>query len=142
MDKPQSLSVKDFLIRTLAVKLLVSEKVIEKVVSHQFNEAHLALQKNDTVEISGFGKFYFNRKKAEKKMEKLLSKQRMFESKLAQEDISEQKKSSYTTKLANTLADIEFLKPKLDDKLFTDLRGLEEQADSPLSFEGFDNKDS
>ena len=75
------------------------------------------------------------RSKAEKKMEKLLSKQRMFESKLAQEDISEQKRSSYTTKLANTLIDIEFLKPKLDDKLFTDLRGLEEQVDSPQTDE-------
>lgn len=72
MDKPISLSVKDYLVRTLAPKMLVSEKVIDAVVVHQFQEANDALKRNHSVEISGFGKFYFNHKKAVKKLERMI----------------------------------------------------------------------
>ena len=73
MDKPQSLSVRDYLIRKLAVSLRVDEKTIEAVVAHQFNEANVALRSNDSIEISGFGKFLFNKNKAVKKMEKYVN---------------------------------------------------------------------
>ena len=39
MDKPQSMSVRDYLVRTLAVKLMVPEKTIDAIVVHQFHEA-------------------------------------------------------------------------------------------------------
>ena len=68
MDKPISLSMKDYLIRRLAVKLMTSEKTIEAVINHQFQSANEALLNNKTIEISGFGKFIFNDKKAVKKM--------------------------------------------------------------------------
>ena len=71
MDKPQSLSMKDYLTRKLAVNLMMSEKVIDAIVSHQFSSANEALLSNDSVEISGFGKFYFNKNKAIKRMERL-----------------------------------------------------------------------
>ncbi len=35
-DKPISLSVKEYLIRRMAVKMRISEKMIEAVVNHQF----------------------------------------------------------------------------------------------------------
>ena len=44
MDKPISMSVKDYLIRTLAVKIMVSEKVIETIVNHQFQSANEAME--------------------------------------------------------------------------------------------------
>ena len=62
MDKPISMSVKDFLIRTLAVKMMTSEKTIEAVVNHQFQSANEAMDLNSSVEIAGFGKFFFNNK--------------------------------------------------------------------------------
>jgi nucleoid DNA-binding protein len=92
MDKPQSLSMREYLVRMLAPKLLLSEKVIDQVIVHQFNEANKALASNYSLEISGFGKFLFNHKKAVKRMETLLSKERMFKSILEREDISEQKR--------------------------------------------------
>ena len=49
MDKPISLSVKDYLIRRLAPKLLTSEKVIEAVINHQFQSANEAMYSNKTV---------------------------------------------------------------------------------------------
>jgi nucleoid DNA-binding protein len=139
MDKPQSLSVKDFLIRTLAVKLMVPEKTIEAVVSHQFSEANIALKTNDSIEISGFGKFFFNYKKAVKKMEKMLSQKAMFEKILTFPDITEQKRHSTNVKLTNVINNINVLKPKLyGPEFLTDSGGMEEQVDSPSSFERVD----
>ena len=43
MDKPISMSVKDYLVRTLAVKMMVSEKTIETVINHQFQSANEAI---------------------------------------------------------------------------------------------------
>ena len=138
MDKPTSMSVKDFLIRKLSVQLMTAEKTIESVVNHQFQSANLALQDSESVEISGFGKFYFNKKKAERKMEKMLSKAALFEKQTNDSSLSEQKRKSAANKLANTLVGIETLKPKLHAELCTDLRGVEEQASSANSFEGAD----
>ncbi len=135
MDKPISMSVKDFLIRKLSVQLMTSEKTIEAVVNHQFQNANIALQENMSVEISGFGKFYFNKKKAQKKMDKMLSKAELFEKQVNNPELSEQKRRSAANKLANTLIGIETLKPKIDAELLTDLRGVEEQVDSTSSFE-------
>lgn len=139
MDKPQSLSVKDFLIRTLAVKLMVPEKTIEAIVTHQFTEANMALKTEESVEISGFGKFFFNYKKAVKKMEKLLSQKAVFEKILNNPDITEQKRHSTNVKLTNVINNINVLKPKIyDNELFADNRGVEEQVDSPSPFERVD----
>jgi nucleoid DNA-binding protein len=131
MDKPVSLSMREYLVRTLAVKLMLSEKVIDAVIVHQFSEANAAMSLNDSVEISGFGKFVFNRKKAKKLMEKLLSKEKYFNSLLEDSLLSEQKRQSITNKLNNNTLAINTLKPRIEnDKLCTDLRGVEEQLDS------------
>jgi len=57
MDKPISMSVKDFLVRTLAVKMMMNEKMIEAVINHQFQSANVAMDLNNSIYISGFGKF-------------------------------------------------------------------------------------
>ena len=70
MSKPLSMSVKEWLIKKMAVNMVVSEKIINEVVTHQFDSANDALNLHKSVEISGFGKFYFNQKRAIKKLEK------------------------------------------------------------------------
>ena len=115
MDKPISLTMREYLVRTLAPKLLVSEKVIDTVVAYQFSEANAALADNDSVEISGFGKLLFNRKKAEQKMEKFLSQKALFESILQNPEAPEQKKHKAQLKFNTVLHNIEVLKPKLYD---------------------------
>lgn len=138
MDKPMSMSVKDYLIRKMSVSLMMSEKTIEAIVNHQFRSANVALQDNNTVEVSGLGKFYFNYKKAVRKMEKMVSKATLFHSQMNNMELSEQKRQSATNKLVNTLAQIEILKPKLNVEHQPDLRGMEEQVGSPSSYEGAD----
>jgi nucleoid DNA-binding protein len=128
MDKPISMSVKDYLVRTLAVKMMVSEKMIETVVNHQFQSANEAMDTNNSIEISGFGKFYFNEKKAKKRLEDLTRKKNLMLEFIASAETSEQKKRSSQVTLEKTEALINLLKSKTtyEDQLLSDLRGLEE----------------
>jgi nucleoid DNA-binding protein len=128
MDKPISMSVKDYLVRTLAVKMMISEKTIETVINHQFQSANEAMDTNNSIEISGFGKFYFNEKKAKKRLEDLTRKKNLMLEFIASAETSEQKKRSSQVTLEKTEALINLLKSKItyEDQLLSDLRGLEE----------------
>jgi nucleoid DNA-binding protein len=98
MDKPISLSVKDYLIRKMAVKMMVPEKTIDAVVAHQFSSANEAVSKHKSLEISGFGKFYFNDKKAQKTKERLEGYLEEINTAL-QTDISESQKNRLKVKI-------------------------------------------
>jgi len=128
MDKPISMSVKDFLIRTLAVKMMVSEKTIETVVNHQFQSANEAMDVNNSLEISGFGKFYFNEKKAKKRLQVLEEKRKAMQKYSTDETLSEQRRKTSKVTLEKTEALINLLKNKVtyEDQLLPDLRGMEE----------------
>lgn len=128
MDKPISMSVKDYLVRTLAVKMLTSEKVIETVINHQFQSANEAMDINNSLEIAGFGKFYFNDKKATKRLGQLTAKKQAMEKIIADETTSDQKRRSSQVTLEKTEALINLLTTKTtyEDQLLSDLRGVEE----------------
>ena len=138
MDKPLSLSVKDYIIRKMAVKLLKSEKVIESVINHQFTSTNNALLTNNSVEISGFGKFFFNTKKAYKKLDKMFAQKEALQRQLVNPEVSEKRKDTARAKLSSLEIAIEILKPKIDVRPQQDLRGVEEQSDSPSPFENVD----
>jgi len=128
MDKPISMSVKDYLIRTLAVKMLTSEKTIEAVVNHQFQSANEAMDTNNSLEISGFGKFYFNEKKAKKRLADLCAKRDAMAKIVADESLSEQRRNRSKVTLEKTEVSINLLKPKVtyEDQLLPSVRGMEE----------------
>lgn len=124
MDKPISLSVKDFIIRKMAVKLMMSEKTIDDVINHQFNSANEALKYNNSVEISGFGKFLFNQKKAIKRLNVLLSKEELYNSVILT-CTTEERKASIQLKLNTIKIEIEILKTRTNEDV-SNLRGMEE----------------
>lgn len=136
-DKPISLSVKEYLIRKMAVKMMTSEKVLEAVVNHQFQSAHEAMGQHKSLEISGFGKFFFNDGKAVKTMEKFLSQKALFEKKANDETLPEAKRRVAGMKLQSALDNIRDLKPRIYD--FSDLRGVEEQPAAAQKVEEQDN---
>jgi len=70
---------------------------------------------NHSVEIAGFGKMLFNKKKAAKQIDKLLHFKAIHEKTLLNEDITETKRQSLTVKLDNIRMAIESLKPKIDE---------------------------
>jgi hypothetical protein len=124
----------------MAVKMMLSEKTIDAVIMHQFQSANEALFQNKSVEISGFGKFFFNEKKAHKTMEKFLSQKALFEKWANDETLPEAKRQSAKLKLQIALDGIRDLKPRIYDS-FSDLRGVEEQADAAQRTEEGDKED-
>lgn len=138
-DKPISLSVKDYLIRKMAVKMMMGEKTLETVINHQFQSANEALFQHKSVEISGFGKFFFNEKKAHRMMEKFESQKELFGRWMNDETLPEAKRKSAALKHQIALDGIRDLKPRIYDSK-SDLRGVEEQPAAAQTAEG-DDKD-
>jgi len=124
----------------MAVKLMTPEKTIDAVIMHQFQSANEATSQHKSVEISGFGKFFFNDKKAHKTMEKFLSQKALFEKWANDETLPEAKRQSARLKLQIALDGIRDLKPRIYDS-FSDLRGVEEQADAAQGAEEGDKED-
>jgi nucleoid DNA-binding protein len=116
MNKPMSMSVKEWLIKRMAINLVVSEKIIDTVITHQFDSAHTALVTNNVIEISGFGKFTFNVKKANMKYKKLLDIKKAYENILNSDSITDKKRHSTEKRMETIVADIKTLKTKVDEQ--------------------------
>lgn len=84
-DKPASMSVREWITKKLAIKIVVPEKVIRQVITHQFDSAYDALKVNNSLEISGFGKFFYNTKKADKEIEWSKKQKAVYERNIEQE---------------------------------------------------------
>jgi len=100
----------------MSTKLVVSHRVIDQVITHQFDSAHDALKNNNTVELSGFGKFLFNKKKAQKKLQKIKDVKSSYEKMLKEDDGSMPLKRSnfIKSKLSEINLTISSLKPKIE----------------------------
>lgn len=142
MERPKSLSIKDFIIRKMSVKMLVPEFTLDAVVSHQFQSANQAMSSSKSVELSGFGTFFFNEKKAVKKMEKHLSQKALFEKLMNDESLSNQRRNNARLKYDTAILAINALKPKIThNEIESDLSGVEEQVVPTSSTKGIDTKD-
>lgn len=115
MEKPISMSVKEWIIKKMSINMVISEKIIDSVVTHQFDSANDALNVNKSVEISGFGKFFFNNKKAITQYNKLLNIKRTYENALADENITDTKRNALELKMQIVESSIKTLKPKIDE---------------------------
>ena len=94
-DKPVSMSVREWLIRKLSNTTMISEKIVKQVITHQFDSAHEATKKHKSIEISGFGKFYYHEKKAKEEMEKCVSQLESYNSVLKDDSISQETRHAY-----------------------------------------------
>jgi len=97
-DKPNSMSVREWITKKVAQETVVPENVIKRVISHQFDSAYEALDFNNSVEISGFGKFYYNTKKANKEIE-IFKKKKDSYRKFIEESVSENERYEAREKL-------------------------------------------
>ena len=115
MEKPSTMTVKEWIIKRMSINMVISEKIIDSVVTHQFDSANDALNTNDSLEISGFGKFFFNTKKANIHYNKLLQMKQSYENILADESTTDKKRHSTELRMATLLTDIKLLKPKIHE---------------------------
>ena len=107
MDKPTSLSIKDWIIRNISGKMMISERIIEAVVNTQFEQAYEAMKTEDVLEFSGWGRLIFNKKKAFKKLQKYTN--------TLNSSITEQKRKNLEVRMKNLEKDTELLKIKLQE---------------------------
>lgn len=113
MNKPQSMSVKEWLVKRLAISIIIPERIIDAVITNQFDTANDALKTAKSIEISGFGKFVFNEKKAIKQMAKYISQKNTFETIIADPSTSDIRRRSMEMKLETTLGNIKALTPMI-----------------------------
>jgi hypothetical protein len=115
MEKPSTMTVKEWIIKKMSINMVISEKTLDAVVTHQFDSANDAVNIHKSVEISGFGKFYFNQKKALTQYNKLLAIKLAYENILADESISDVRRNAVTLKLQIIETSIKTLKPKINE---------------------------
>ena len=114
--RSKKLTLTEKIVKQISRDKIISEKVINQVVMHQFNGAHDALKDNNTVEISGFGKFTFNVRKANQRLVKLQRFKDGYEKDVA-EGIEQTKKEAWIKNKSSTLTlTINSLKSKLNNE--------------------------
>lgn len=67
-DKPPTMSDKDYLIKRVSREYQIPEATVRTVVENSFRTAKAALSNHNSIELAGFGRFYFNLKKANHKL--------------------------------------------------------------------------
>ena len=71
--------------------------------------------KNDSVEITGFGKFIFNRKKALRKLADWMNAKRVMTEYSNDETRNEIKRKGYANKVRNITIDIDLLEKRINE---------------------------
>lgn len=141
MDKPISMSVKDYLLRIMSVRTNIPLKTIEAVVEHQYNGVLEAMAKKDinSVEVSGFGKFLFNKKKSVKKWNNNLARKAAYEEELKNPELSEQKRKGVEERIRILEDWCEKSKDKIDGAK-SDLGRVEKQTPPCAGYEADDRR--
>lgn len=93
--RPEADRIKSILITKTAIKELISEDTIEKVIMFQFKDFRDMVFEHDQIEISGFGKFLVSPNKVAKKKLHMENTIRKFQTKLTEQPEASQKKKDY-----------------------------------------------
>ncbi len=111
--RPEAERIKSILITKTAIKELISEDIIEKVILFQFKDFRDMVFDHDQIEITGFGKFLVSPNKVCKKivhMERTIAK---YQTKLNQEpDAIQRRKDFWQTSVTTATAALEDLKTR------------------------------
>ena len=130
------MSHRDWFVRKLAESLQMDVNIVDQIIRHQFDSTLAALQKNKTVEISGFGTLKWNDRAAQKKLDVLDEKIRSFRDRISSSD-SDVKTEKWNDDIDQMLLKRKILMNKINE-LNTDLRRLEKQTASRRKTKGTD----
>lgn len=115
-NKPASMSLKNWIIRNMAVKTGMSERVIETVVNFQFNSAYEKMEESETMEFSGWGRFIFNRKRAKWRMERLNSQIELFSKKAEDQTLTSEERRNASMRVDSFKRNLAVLEKTLEAK--------------------------
>ena len=117
MDKPVSLSMKAWIIRNMSVRIQMQESIIETVINHQFESAYVALDNGESLEFSGFGKFFFNKPKAVKKLERLKNQIAEYQHIIDSPETTDIRRRNLQLKMPSMIKSFEHLNKKLNGSI-------------------------
>ena len=130
------MSHRDWFVRKLSESLNMDVNIVDQIIRHQFDSTLAALQKNKTVEISGFGTLKWNDRAAQKKLDVLDEKIRSFRDRISNSD-SDVRTEKWNDDIDQMLLKRKILMNKINE-LNTDLRRLEKQSASRRKTKGTD----
>ena len=134
--KPSSMSHRDWFVRKLSESLNMDVKIVDQIIRHQFDTTLAAIQKNKTVEISGFGTLKWNDRAAQKRLDVMDDKIRTLRDRISSSD-SDVRTEKWNDEIDQMLLKRKILMNKINE-LNTDLRGLEKQSASRRKTKGTD----
>ena len=134
--KPSSMSHRDWFVRKLSESLNMDVKIVDQIIRHQFDTTLAAIQKNKTVEISGFGTLKWNDRAAQKRLDVMDGKIRTLRDRISSSD-SDVRTEKWNEEIDQMLLKRKILMNKINE-LNTDLRGLEKQSASRRKTKGTD----
>lgn len=113
-NRPVTISIKNFLVRKLAVDMMViPEKTIEAIINHQFSSALNAVNTKNSIEISGMGRFVFSTRRAELFLKKLMIYKECCQGDIDNEELSKKKRENAGARMKVLDDNIKYLKTKL-----------------------------
>lgn len=112
MNKPETMEVREWLIKSIGSEQHIAQNIVAKVIQHNYEMAYAALKEHNSLEIAGFGKFYYNVKKAGKQMEKCLSQKIAYQKIIDDENTSDKKRHSYRRRMVTVEDNIKALNNK------------------------------
>lgn len=115
-DKPDSMSAREWITKKASISTMIPENIVRQVISHQFDSAYEALENNNSIEISGFGKFYYNTKKAIKELENTIVQKATWQERYDREDATEKERRKAEEQLKWYSEKLLWLKNKSDDE--------------------------
>ena len=114
--KPVKMPVKDWIVRNVAFDAGLREEIVNDIIDHQSLSAREAMDSNNSVELSGFGKFLFSVKRANIVLEKTAKFIEEQERILKEEGLSERKRKGIERRVERAHANYGALKSKLYDR--------------------------
>ena len=130
------MSHRDWFVKQLANSLNMDVKIVDQIIRHQFDTTIAALQKNKTVEISGFGTLKWNDRAAQKRLDVMDGKIRTLRDRISSSD-SDVRTEKWNEEIDQMLLKRKILMNKINE-LNTDLRRLEKQSASRRKTKGTD----
>jgi len=101
-------SIPDNITKQIAISLSISEDIIEKIITHQWQNIRKAIPLHSTIEISNLGVFHLRPRKVQKEIEKFLAIKNSLERKLLKDPFH----SINIKKLEQVKGDLEYLLQK------------------------------
>lgn len=113
--KHPNVPIKDYITRKMTVELGIPEKIIKLIIDDAFTNAIKATKIYKSVEISGWGTFYFNDSRAKKLLEKFKSQIALFTDWLENKELSPTKRKNAEAKLLAAQNNFNILQPRINE---------------------------